>query len=224
MTSMRARLVGLLLALGLAIPATGTVVGPRGHHVRSSSSISIDGWRWDYLERFTPPTLGRLASTGVRAEGLIPVFPSKTFPNHYTIVTGLYPARHGIVSNNMVDPALPGRFSLSQRDRCQQDTRWWGGEPHLGHSRAAGPDRRRRCSGRGPTSRSPVDRPTYWRMFDNDLSNDERVDQVLAWLKLPDPARPTFLTLYFSDVDSAGARLWPSIRGKPRRQSPRSTA
>ena len=90
--------------------------------------ISIDGWRWDYLDRFKPPMLGRLAASGVRAEGLIPSFPSKTFPNHYTIVTGLYPSRHGIVSNTMSDPALPSRFSLSDR-WAQQDTRWWGGEP-----------------------------------------------------------------------------------------------
>ena len=59
--------------------------------------ISIDAWRWDYLDRLKPPSIGRLAAAGVRAEGLIPIFPSKTCPNHYTIVTGLYPDRHGIL-------------------------------------------------------------------------------------------------------------------------------
>ena len=74
--------------------------------------ISIDGWRWDYLDRFNPPALSRLADEGVRADGLIPQFPSKTFPNHYTIVTGLRPANHGIISNNMRAPDVPGEFGI----------------------------------------------------------------------------------------------------------------
>ena len=90
--------------------------------------ISIDGWRWDYLDRFSPPTLSRLAAGGVRAEGLVPQFPSKTFPNHYTIVTGLRLAHHGIISNNMKAPDIPGEFSMSNRD-VLADPRWWGGEP-----------------------------------------------------------------------------------------------
>ena len=70
--------------------------------------ISIDGFRWDYLDKFNPPTLRRLAAEGVQADGLIPQFPSKTFPNHYTIVTGLTLAHHGIISNNIRDAAIPG--------------------------------------------------------------------------------------------------------------------
>ena len=68
--------------------------------------ISLDAWRWDYLERAKAPNLRKLAATGVRAEALIPAFPSKTFPNHYTIVTGLSPEHHGIVSNTMVDRTI----------------------------------------------------------------------------------------------------------------------
>ncbi|HEX7281452.1 MAG TPA: ectonucleotide pyrophosphatase/phosphodiesterase, partial [Vicinamibacterales bacterium] len=90
--------------------------------------ISIDGFRWDYLDRYEAPTIRRLADSGVRAEGLIPQFPSKTFPNHYTIVTGLRVANHGIISNNMRDAEIPGTFSLSNRE-VQADPRWWGGEP-----------------------------------------------------------------------------------------------
>ena len=78
--------------------------------------VSIDGFRPDYLERFRPPTLLSLAARGVRAAGLISQFPSKTFPNHYTIATGLRLANHGIISNNMTDPGIPGRFSLSNRE------------------------------------------------------------------------------------------------------------
>lgn len=169
--------------------------------------ISLDGWGWDYLQRFSPPTLSRLAAEGVRAEGLIPQFPSKTFPNHYTIVTGLTLARHGIVSNNMRDPEIPGRFSLSRRD-VQADPRWWGGEPIWNTVERQGgvsapmfwPGSETVIGGR---------RATYWTAFDDDLPNEDRVDQLLEWLRLPDGKRPSFLTLYFSDVDVAGHRWGP---------------
>lgn len=164
--------------------------------------VSIDGWRWDYLDRYAPPTLAALAARGVRAEGLVPVFPSKTFPNHYSIVTGQYPQRHGIVSNSMVDPALPGRFSLSNRE-VQQDTRWWGGEPlwitaeRQGQTAATmfWPGSDAEIAGR---------RPTHWRTYEHDLPNQARVDQLLSWLQQPDRTRPTFLTLYVSTIDMAG--------------------
>jgi predicted AlkP superfamily pyrophosphatase or phosphodiesterase len=164
--------------------------------------VSIDGWRWDFLDRIKPPVLTRLAAAGVRAEGLVPSFPSKTFPNHYTIVTGLYPTRHGIVSNSMQDPALPGRFSLGDR-WVQQDTRWWGGEPIWVAAERQG---QLAATMFWPGSDVEVagDRPTFYEPFDTTLANAARVDQLLEWLRTPDPQRPTFLTLYFSDVDSAG--------------------
>jgi predicted AlkP superfamily pyrophosphatase or phosphodiesterase len=164
--------------------------------------VSLDGWRWDYIDRFRPSTISSLASSGVRAEGLVPVFPSKTFPNHYTIITGLYPQRHGIVSNNMVDPALPGRFTLSNRD-VQQDTRWWGGEPLWNTAERQGqiaatmfwPGSDAEIGGR---------RPTYWRTYDHDLPNNARIDQLLSWLKQPADAQPTLLTMYISTIDTVG--------------------
>jgi predicted AlkP superfamily pyrophosphatase or phosphodiesterase len=164
--------------------------------------ISIDGWRWDYLDRFKPPAMGRLAAAGVRAEGLVPVFPSKTFPNHYTMVTGLYPGRHGIISNSMVDPSLPGRFSLSNRD-VQSDTRWWGGEPIWVTAERQG---QVAATMFWPGSDVEIagDRPTFYEPFNMTLSNYARVDQVLEWLSRPDPGRPTFLTLYFSTMDVVG--------------------
>lgn len=200
------RQLTLLCTLLLALTALGSFNGlaaQSAHQLRPIVIlISIDGWRWDYLERFAPPTLSRLAASGVRSEGLVPVFPSKTFPNHYTIVTGLYPERHGIVSNSMLDPGLPGRFTLSNRD-VQQDTRWWGGEPLWVTTERQG---QVAATMFWPGSDAEIagDRPTDWKVFDTDVPNAERVDQILAWLKEPDPARPTFLTLYFSTVDSAG--------------------
>jgi predicted AlkP superfamily pyrophosphatase or phosphodiesterase len=169
--------------------------------------ISIDGWRWDYLDRLDAPFLRRLAARGVRSEGLVPVFPSLTFPNHYTVVTGLRPARHGIISNSMVDAGIPGRFTLSDRE-VMADPRWWGGEPiwQTGerHGQQSGamfwPGSEVAIHGR---------HPTYWRPFDDDLPPEKRTAQILEWLALPEPERPTFLTLYFSDVDSAGHTFGP---------------
>jgi predicted AlkP superfamily pyrophosphatase or phosphodiesterase len=170
--------------------------------------IAIDGWRWDYIEHFQPPVLSKMAALGVRSEGLIPIFPSKTFPNHYTIVTGLHAARHGITSNSMVDPALPWRFTLSDRD-VQQDTRWWGGEPLW-----VGIERQGQIAATmfwpGSDVEIAGDRPTYWRPYEHELPNETRVDQLLTWLEKPEATRPTFLTLYFSDVDTAGHRFGPT--------------
>jgi predicted AlkP superfamily pyrophosphatase or phosphodiesterase len=163
--------------------------------------VSIDGFRWDYLDRFQPPTLMKLAANGVRADALIPQFPSKTFPNHYTIVTGLTLAHHGIISNNMRDKDIPGEFTLSNRE-VQNDPRWWGAS-RSGIPRRGKDEKPRRCSGR-IGSRDRGRRGTYWTPYDDDMPHAERVKRILDWLRLPEGQRPSFLTLYFSDVDNAG--------------------
>ncbi len=172
--------------------------------------ISIDGWRWDYLERFAPPTLSRLAAEGVRSEGLIPQFPSKTFPNHYTIVTGLTLAHHGIVSNNMRAPDIPGAYAMSNRD-VLADPRWWGGDPIWNTAERQGLIAAPMF---WPGSEAPIGgrHATFWRPFDDDLSNADRVSQLLAWLRLPEGERPSFLTLYISDVDNAGHTFGPDAQ------------
>ena len=164
--------------------------------------VAIDGFRWDYLEKFTPPALLALAAEGVRAEGLIPQFPSKTFPNHYTIVTGLRLASHGILSNNMVAPDIPGRFSLANRD-VLADARWWGGEPIWN---TAGRQGLVTSSMFWPGSEAAIGgrQATYWMPYDHGMPNDARVSQTLEWITAPDGRRASFVTLYFSDVDSAG--------------------
>jgi predicted AlkP superfamily pyrophosphatase or phosphodiesterase len=133
---------------------------------------------------------------------LIPQFPSKTFPNHYTIVTGLRPTKHGIISNNMVAPGIPGRFSLRNR-AVLADPRWWGGEPIWNTA-----ERQGRVAGAKfwPGSEAAVGgrRATYWMPYDDRMPHDLRVAKTLEWLTLPEHRRPSFLTLYFSDVDVAG--------------------
>ncbi|MGH7453098.1 MAG: ectonucleotide pyrophosphatase/phosphodiesterase, partial [bacterium] len=160
------------------------------HHTDKSSSrindlkptvilISLDGFRWDYLEKVELPNFQRLIKTGVRARAMIPAFPTKTFPNHYTIVTGLYPEHHGIVANTMYDPEFDAKFSMSNRDAVK-DGRWWGGEPVWVTAEKQG---QISATLFWPGSEADISgiRPAHWKVYDDDFPNAARVDTVLAW-------------------------------------------
>jgi len=164
--------------------------------------ISIDGFRADYLDRGLTPTLKMLADDGVHAKAMRPSFPTLTFPNHYTLVTGLYPDHHGMVSNTMWDPSL-GRFSMSNRD-AGRDRRWWdGGEPFWVTADKQG---LRTATMFWPGSEADTHgyRPDYYQPWDGKVTADQRIDQVLAWLDLPAGERPQFITLYLDKVDHEG--------------------
>lgn len=188
------------LAVGLAAascaPRAATAAAPQ-----TVVLVSLDGWRWDYLASLNAPRIAAVAARGVRSEGLIPAFPSKTFPNHYTIVTGLYPEHHGIISNVMEDPAIGNRFTLSAP--TVRDPRWWGGEPLWVTARRHG---LRTASMFWPGSDVPIEggQPDEWQVYDGRVPNAARVARVLGWLDEPAATRPAFITLYFSDVDAAG--------------------
>ena len=199
MTQMfRALLVAVACVLAACRPAPAPLPAERAIVIL----VSIDGFRWDYLDRYQAPNLARLAAQGVRSEGLIPQFPSKTFPNHYTIVTGLRLANHGIISNNMRASDIPGEFGLSNRE-VLADPRWWNGEPIWNTAEQQG---RIAAAMFWPGSETVIGgrQATFWTPFDDALPHAERVNQVLSWLKLPDGKRPSFLTLYYSEVDNAG--------------------
>jgi len=163
--------------------------------------VSFDGWRWDYIDRAPVPNLKALAARGVRAKELIPSFPSLTFPNHYTIVTGLYPEHHGIVGNVVADPTFPERFRMTSP--TIRDARWWGGEPiwvtAIRQNRIA-------MDMFWPGSEAPIGgvSPTRWWPFVGTVPNEERVARVLDWLALPPAERPAFVSLYFQEVDHVG--------------------
>jgi len=167
--------------------------------------ISLDGFRYDYLDKFQPPVLNRLAKEGVRAKWMIPSFPTKTFPNHYTIATGLYPAHHGIVENNVYD--FGKVFSMSKREEVQ-NPRWWLGEPIWVTAEKQGQIAASYFFV-GTEAKIEGYQPQIWRAWNGTVPPQMRVDKVLSWLDLPQEKRPTMITLYFSDVDDAGHAFSP---------------
>ena len=201
--------VALRFVLALLFIVTGTPIAG-GQGVKPPDPIlilvSFDAWRWDLIDRAPVPNLRALAARGVRAEGLMPPFPSKTFPSHYTIVTGLYPANHGIISNSIRDDAIGERFTMSAP--TARDSRWWSGEPLWATTVKQG---RRAASMFWPGSEVEIGgvRPSEYRPFDDAFPNSGRVKQVLTWLSLPEGQRPSFITVYFSDVDTASHSYGP---------------
>ena len=163
--------------------------------------ISLDGFRHDYLDTRELPSLRRLMQRGARAKGMIPVFPSLTFPNHYSLVTGLYPEHHGIVANSFYDPARRQSYALGNRDAVS-DGSWYRGEPIWVTAETQGMVA---ACFFWPGSEAAINnvRPTTWKAYDATIPNADRVKTVLDWLRRPPEQRPHLITLYFSDVDTA---------------------
>lgn len=165
--------------------------------------VSLDGFASRYVEAFRPPTLLSLVAGGVWADrGMQPVYPTETFPNHYSLATGLHPARHGLVANNFHDPGRAQSYRLSDRSTVQ-DGSWYAGEPIWVTA-----ERQGMVSASFYWVGSEADvggvRPSHWRQYDEDVTNSERVDQVLRWLSYPADARPHLITLYFGLTDDVG--------------------
>ncbi|USU07131.1 ectonucleotide pyrophosphatase/phosphodiesterase [Sphingomonadaceae bacterium OTU29LAMAA1] len=174
--------------------------------------VSIDGFRPDYLDRGVTPNLSELAAGGVSAS-MRPSFPSVTFPNHWTLVTGKVPDHHGIVGNRMEDPARPGETFTMASD----DPFWWNAaEPIWVTAEKAGvrtatmfwPGANVGWGGTIiPDSHGAIrdaTRPKVWQQFNQAVTGTSRVDAVIDWMRRPEATRPRFVTLYFDTVDSAG--------------------
>ncbi|HDS0951580.1 TPA: alkaline phosphatase family protein [Stenotrophomonas maltophilia] len=168
--------------------------------------ISIDGLRADALDRGMTPNLQRIIDGGVRARWMTPSYPSLTFPNHYTIVTGLRPDHHGIVNNSMDDAQL-GRFALSDRDAVT-NSGWWGGEPIWVGAEKVGV---RTATTSWPGSEAEIDgtRPSQWQVYDGKEPLQQRARTVLEWLAQTDADAPRLTTLYMENVDKAGHTYGP---------------
>lgn len=169
--------------------------------------VSLDGFRADYINRAVATRLRQLAAIGVRAERMVPAFPSKTFPNHYTMVTGLHPEHHGIIANTMFDAAIGRKFTISDT-AVTHDPRWWGGEPLWITAERQG---RKSASffWVGSDIKISGQLPTWYRTYDGRVPNRLRVQTVLEWLSQPAGTGPSFVSTYFSDVDDAGHTFGP---------------
>lgn len=170
--------------------------------------ISIDGFRFDYLDRFPSPALQRIAAEGIRAESLRPVWPTLTFPNHFSIATGLYPAEHGIIANDFMNESRDAWYHYKKRETVQ-DGSWYRGEPIWVAAERAGIGS---AAFYYVGTEAPVDgvAPSDWRPFDASVPGGERVEQVLAWLALPEQQRPHVITLYFEHVDTTSHSYGPA--------------
>src|SRR6202142_4418471 len=170
--------------------------------------VSLDGFRYDYAKRHPAQVMLSLAARGASApEGMLPAYPSITFPNHYTIVTGLYPEHHGIVANTFYDPSRKEVYSYHDAKSVGDGT-WYGGTPLWVLAEQQG--MRSACFfWIGSEAEIQGFRPTFYLKYDAKFPNEKRVDQVLAWLHLAPEQRPHLITLYFSDTDTAGHQFGP---------------
>lgn len=166
--------------------------------------VSMDGFRWDYQKQFNLPNLKQIAKEGVHAKSMKPSYPSKTFPNHYSIVTGLYPDHHGIINNVFYDAALNESFSLSSK--AKNDSRFYGGNPIWNVAEQQGV---KTASFFWPGSDIDKRNPSYFKNYDNKIPYGARIDTVLKWLQLPEKQRPHLVTLYFDEPDHTGHNFGP---------------
>jgi predicted AlkP superfamily pyrophosphatase or phosphodiesterase len=163
--------------------------------------ISVDGFRWDFADKYGAKNLQQFRGQGVQADYLIPSFPSLTFPNHYSIVTGLYPAHHGIVENNFYDKNR-NEFYKKSNKKIALDSSWYNGKPLW---LLAEQQQMLSAVFYWPGSEIAIEniRPTYFYNYNEDIGIDKRIDIIKKWLELPEEKRPHFIALYFPQVDQA---------------------
>lgn len=169
--------------------------------------LSMDGFRWDYADKVPTPNFDRIAMKGVKAKSLKPCFPTKTFPNHYSMATGLYPDHHGIVLNSFFDPASNRYYSIMDRETVE-DGSFYKGEPIWVTA-----EKQSVTSGSYFWVGSEVEiaghRPTYWKTYDHDFPYKQRIDSVISWLQKPEVIRPHLILWYFDEPDHTGHIVGP---------------
>lgn len=205
---MKSRTLLILLFCSSALAAgSGGVNAPEQRGKPYLVLVSIDGFRWDYQDRYATPALDRIAAKGIRAARMVPVFPTLTFPNHYSIATGLYPAHHGLIGNRFLSRDRKRYYDVADR-QAVQDGSWYRGEPVWVAAEKAGMVTAA-CFFVGTEADIDGVPMTYWKAYDEAVPGDERVMQVLDWLAMPADRRPHFITLYFEDVDKASHHAGP---------------
>ncbi|QDP84700.1 alkaline phosphatase family protein [Chryseobacterium sp. SNU WT5] len=172
--------------------------------------ISADGFRYDYAKKYNAKNLLKFAGSGVSAKAMLPSFPSITFPNHWSLITGLYPAHHGLIDNFFYDYQKKEFYKMSSKENAE-DGSWYGGTPLWSLAEKQG-----MISASmmwvGSASDAAGVRPTYYYHYHEKFSPSEKVDKVIEWLKLPEERRPHFISLYFPEVDGSGHRFGPDSK------------
>ncbi|SHE51357.1 ectonucleotide pyrophosphatase/phosphodiesterase [Chryseobacterium sp. OV279] len=169
--------------------------------------ISTDGFRYDYAKKYQAENLLKLSSGGIQAKAMIPSYPSITFPNHWSLITGLYPSHHGLIDNFFYDYKRKEPYAMNSKKNAE-DGSWYGGTPLWALAEKQG-----MVSATlmwvGSASDAGGMRPSYYYPYHEKFKPSEKVDKVVNWLKLPAETRPHFITLYFPEVDGSGHHYGP---------------
>jgi alkaline phosphatase D len=168
--------------------------------------LSLDGFRWNYADRTNTPSLDKIAQKGIQAE-MTASFPTKTFPNHYSIATGLYPDHHGIVNNTFWDPQRSVLYKISDRSKVQ-DGYFYGGEP-IWVTAEKQDVRSASFFWVGSEAKIGGYYPSIWKTYEHNFPFYQRADSVIAWLQLPKTKRPHLITWYLSEPDGSGHHYGP---------------
>ncbi|WP_241330370.1 alkaline phosphatase family protein [Chryseobacterium arthrosphaerae] len=195
---------------------TAQVIIPGRHNNIEAQSkpyvimISTDGFRYDYAEKYNAQNLLRLSNSGIKAKAMIPSYPSITFPNHWSLITGLYPSHHGLIDNFFYDYKRKESYALSNKKNAE-DGSWYGGTPLWGLAEKQGLVTAS-LMWVGSASDAGGLRPSYYYPYHEKFTPSEKVEKVVNWLKLPEDTRPHFISLYFPEVDGSGHHYGPDTK------------
>ena len=169
--------------------------------------ISADGFRYDYAKKYHAQNLLKLRRKGAKAISMIPSFPSVTFPNHYTIATGMYPSHHGLVYNQFYDRNRKESYSISNR-KAVEDGSWYGGIPLWVLA-----EQQDLMSASyffvGTEAEIQHTYPSYWYKFNIKTDINYRINKVIDWLQLPEDIRPHLILFYMNNTDESGHNFGP---------------
>ena len=169
--------------------------------------ISADGFRYDYAEKYQAKNILKFGEAGISAKAMIPSFPTITFPNHWSLITGLYPAHHGLIDNHFYDYQKKQFYSMSKKEAAE-DGSWYGGTPLWSLAEKQGM-LAASMMWVGSASDAGGVRPSFYYHYHEKFTPNQKVDKVIDWLQLPENRRPHFITLYFPEVDGSGHRFGP---------------
>lgn len=172
--------------------------------------LSLDGFRADYIEKYNAKNIKKIAKNGVRIKRMTASNPTKTFPNHYTLATGLYPDNHGLVGNSFYSPKLDKKYSLSDRKSIENGD-FYGGEPIWNTVKKAGL-RTASYFWVGTEAKINGMQPDIWKKYNSKVTFEQRIDSTLIWLQLPIKKRPRLVMLYYNEPDSSGHRYGPNSK------------